>query len=177
MFSQRYCKAWSALHAFRGFRMQSNAKGNRLPFATAKKGIWALLANCQRVMEHRMQYTLTFSDFLDFAAGSWFPFALCKKELDTFWSRKKGASNPFCSARLMRVFLSNPHRIHSRKKDRECDKEKGRERGIWDCCVLLFGVHKNKFSNYRTSSLRFDIEKNIIIEAFDGFASLQYPCH
>jgi hypothetical protein len=50
--------------------MQSNPKGNRLPFATAPEVIWALLANCQRVMEHRMQYTLIFPDFLVFAGSS-----------------------------------------------------------------------------------------------------------
>ncbi len=37
---------WSALHAIRRFRMQSDQKGHRLPFATAPKVIWALLANC-----------------------------------------------------------------------------------------------------------------------------------
>ncbi len=36
----------------------------------------------------------------------------------------------------------------------------------------MFASLQNKFSNYRTSSLRFDIEKNIIIEAFDRFASI-----
>ncbi len=46
---------WSALHAIRRFRMQSDQKGDRLPFATASKVNWALLANYQRVMEHRMQ--------------------------------------------------------------------------------------------------------------------------
>ena len=40
----------------------------------------------------------------------------------------------------------------------------------------MFASLRNHFSNYRTSSLRFDIEKNIIIEAFDRFASLRYPC-
>ncbi len=39
----------------------------------------------------------------------------------------------------------------------------------------MFASLRNKFSNYRRSSLRFDIEKNIIIEAFDRFASLRYP--
>jgi len=36
----------SALHAIRRFRMQRAQKGDRLPFATAPKVIWALLANC-----------------------------------------------------------------------------------------------------------------------------------
>jgi hypothetical protein len=38
----------------------------------------------------------------------------------------------------------------------------------------MFASLRNQFSNYRTSSLRFDIEKNIIIEAFDRFASLRF---
>jgi hypothetical protein len=46
---------WSALHAIRRFRMQSDQKGDWLPFATAPKVIWALLANGQRVTENRMQ--------------------------------------------------------------------------------------------------------------------------
>ncbi len=41
--------------------------------------------------------------------------------------------------------------------------------------INMFASLRNKFSNYRTSSLRFDIENNIIIEAFDRFASLPYP--
>jgi hypothetical protein len=36
-------------------RMQSGEKGDRLSFATAPKIIWALLANRQRVIEHRMK--------------------------------------------------------------------------------------------------------------------------
>jgi hypothetical protein len=36
----------------------------------------------------------------------------------------------------------------------------------------MFASLLNQFLNYRTSLLRFDIEKNIIIEAFDRFASL-----
>jgi hypothetical protein len=32
--------------------------------------------------------------------------------------------------------------MHSGKKDREQGKEKGRERGIWDWCILLSGVHR-----------------------------------
>jgi hypothetical protein len=39
----------------------------------------------------------------------------------------------------------------------------------------MFASLRNQFSNYRTSSLRFDIEKNIIIEAFDRFASISMP--
>jgi hypothetical protein len=39
----------------------------------------------------------------------------------------------------------------------------------------MFASLRNKCSNYRTSSLRFDIEKNIIIEAFDRFASISMP--
>jgi hypothetical protein len=39
----------------------------------------------------------------------------------------------------------------------------------------MFASLRNKFSKYRTSSLRFDIEKNIIIEAFDRFASISMP--
>ncbi len=35
----------------------------------------------------------------------------------------------------------------------------------------MFASLRNKFSNYRTCSLRFDIEENIIIEAF---ASLRF---
>jgi hypothetical protein len=43
----------------------------------------------------------------------------------------------FCTAYAN--FVSNPRRIHSGEKDRERDKEKGRERGIWVvvCCYLL----------------------------------------
>jgi hypothetical protein len=40
--------------------MQNNPKGNRLPFATAPKVICALIANCQRATEHRIQYTFNF---------------------------------------------------------------------------------------------------------------------
>jgi len=40
--------------------------------------------------------------------------------------------------------------------------------------INKFSSLRNKFSNYRTCSLRFDIEENLIIEAF---ASLRYPCH
>jgi len=98
-----YCKTWSALHAIRGFRMQRDPKGNRLPFVTAPKVIWALLANCQRVTEHRMQYTFIFADFLEFAGGSWYPFAFCKKELDTFWSRNKRGQVTL-SNKVTRVF-------------------------------------------------------------------------
>ena len=36
----------------------------------------------------------------------------------------------------------------------------------------MFASLRNKFSNYRTCSLRFDIEENIIIEAFVRFRSL-----
>ncbi len=38
----------------------------------------------------------------------------------------------------------------------------------------MFASLPNKFSNYRTCSLRFDIEENIIIEAFTSlrFASI-----
>jgi hypothetical protein len=41
----------------------------------------------------------------------------------------------------------------------------------------MFASLRNKFSNYRTSSLRFDIEKNLIIEAFPSlrFASISMP--
>ncbi len=99
----RYGKTWSALHAIRGFRMQSNPKGNRLPFATAPKVILALLVNCQRAMEHRMQYTFVFVDFFGFSGSSWYPFAFCKKELNTFWSRnKRGQVN--LSNKVTRVF-------------------------------------------------------------------------
>jgi len=40
----------------------------------------------------------------------------------------------------------------------------------------MFASLRNKFSNYRTCSLRFDIEENIIIEAFASlrFASLRF---
>jgi hypothetical protein len=34
-------------------------------------------------------------------------------------------------------FLSNPRRIHSGKKDRGWDKEKGSERGIWMLCAVV----------------------------------------
>ncbi len=43
------------VHAIHRYRMQNDQKGNRFPFETALKIIWALLANCQRVMEDRMQ--------------------------------------------------------------------------------------------------------------------------
>ena len=36
----------------------------------------------------------------------------------------------------------------------------------------MIALLRNKFSNYRTCSLRFDIEENIIIEAFVRFRSL-----
>jgi hypothetical protein len=39
----------------------------------------------------------------------------------------------------------------------------------------MFASLRNQFSNYRTSSLRFDIEKNIIIEAFHHLASISMP--
>jgi hypothetical protein len=39
----------------------------------------------------------------------------------------------------------------------------------------MFASLRNQFSNYRTSSLRFDIEKDINIEAFDRFASISLP--
>ncbi len=40
----------------------------------------------------------------------------------------------------------------------------------------MFASLRNKFSNYRTCSLRFDIEENIIIEAFASlrFASITF---
>ena len=38
----------------------------------------------------------------------------------------------------------------------------------------MFASLRNKFSNYRTCSLRFDIEENIISEAF---ASLRFDNH
>jgi hypothetical protein len=41
----------------------------------------------------------------------------------------------------------------------------------------MFASLRNKFSNYRKSLLRFDIEKNIIIEAFDRFGSLRFGIH
>ena len=47
---------WTALHAIRRFRMQSDQKGDRLPFATAPKVIWAPLANFQRVMSTACKY-------------------------------------------------------------------------------------------------------------------------
>jgi hypothetical protein len=47
----------------------SNSKGNTLLFAVAPKVSLALSANSQRVMEHRMQYTFIFADFLDFSGG------------------------------------------------------------------------------------------------------------
>jgi hypothetical protein len=37
--------------------------------------------------------------------------------------------------------------------------------------INMFASLRNKFSNYRTCSLRFDIQGNIIIE---GFASLRF---
>ena len=43
----------------------------------------------------------------------------------------------------------------------------------------MFASLRNNFSNYRTCSLRFDIEENIIIEAFASlrFASPRFdPC-
>ena len=36
----------------------------------------------------------------------------------------------------------------------------------------MFASLRNKFSNYRTCSLRFDIEENIIVEVFARFASI-----
>ncbi len=41
----------------------------------------------------------------------------------------------------------------------------------------MFASFRNKFSNYRTCSLRFDIEENVIIEAFASlrFASITLP--
>ncbi len=51
--------------------MQSDQKGDRLPFATTPKVIRALLENCQRVMEHRMQVLPNFNVF---ACGAPFPF-------------------------------------------------------------------------------------------------------
>ena len=92
-----------ALHAICGFRMQRDPKGNRLPFVIAPKVIWALLANCQRVTEHRMQYTFIFADLLGFAGGSWYPFAFFKKESDTFWSRNKRGQVTL-SNKVTRVF-------------------------------------------------------------------------
>jgi hypothetical protein len=38
----------------------------------------------------------------------------------------------------------------------------------------MFALLQNQFSNYQRSSLCFDIEKNIIIKAFDCFASLRF---
>jgi hypothetical protein len=39
----------------------------------------------------------------------------------------------------------------------------------------MFASLQNQFSNYRTTSLRLDIEKNIIIETFDCFTSISMP--
>jgi hypothetical protein len=36
----------------------------------------------------------------------------------------------------------------------------------------MFASLRNKFSNYRTCTLRFDIEENIIIEAFASLRSI-----
>ncbi len=44
LFFRRYGKTWSALHAIRGYRMQTEQKG-----ATVPKNIWAHLANYQQV--------------------------------------------------------------------------------------------------------------------------------
>jgi hypothetical protein len=41
--------------------------------------------------------------------------------------------------------------------------------------INMFASLRNQFSNYRTSSLRFDIEKNIIIKAFHHLASISMP--
>jgi hypothetical protein len=69
---------WTALHAIRRFRMQSDQKGNQLPFATAPKVIWVPLANCQRVMEHRMQIQKKLEGI---ASGAPLPFANLLKGL------------------------------------------------------------------------------------------------
>jgi len=96
MFSQRYGKTWFALHAIRGFRMQRDPKGNRLPFVTAPKVIWALLASCHRVTEHRMQYTFIFADFLGFCRRLLIPFCILQKGIRYLLEQKqKGPSNPF----------------------------------------------------------------------------------
>ncbi len=39
----------------------------------------------------------------------------------------------------------------------------------------MFASLRKIFSNYPTSLLRFDIDKNIIIEAYDRFASISMP--
>ena len=39
----------------------------------------------------------------------------------------------------------------------------------------MFASLRNKFSNYRTCSLRFDIEENIIIEAFASLRFVSIP--
>ncbi len=43
--------------------------------------------------------------------------------------------------------------------------------------INMFASLWNQFSNYRRSLLRFDIEKNIIIKAFDCFALLRFDIH
>ncbi len=46
-------------------------KGNRLPFAISPKVIWALMANCLRLIEYRMPFLLNFTEF---ACGASLPF-------------------------------------------------------------------------------------------------------
>ncbi len=41
--------------------------------------------------------------------------------------------------------------------------------------INIFASLRNQFSNYRMSWLCFDIEKNIIMEAFHRFASISMP--
>ncbi len=118
-----YCKTWSALHAIRGFRMQRDPKGNRLPFATAHKDISVPFASCRKVSDSRMQNICFFADF----------FRFCMRYLTPFGFLPKGGRLPLelkqkgikCTA-LPRVKVSsNPRRIHSEEEDEE--KE---ERGL-----------------------------------------------
>ncbi len=40
----------------------------------------------------------------------------------------------------MRIFIEPPPDVKAEKKRKKAGNEKGRERGIWDLCMLLSGV-------------------------------------
>ena len=85
-----HCKTWSALHAIRGFRMQRDPKGNRLPFATAHKDISVPFASCRKVSDSRMQYIFIFADFFDLHAVSNTFWLFAKRRQTTFRTETKG---------------------------------------------------------------------------------------
>ncbi len=72
-----------------------------------------------------------------FPTDQWYLFICQKWPWELFYL--KTVEYLFCASSAS--FLSNPRWIHSVKKHRERGKEKGRERGIWDCSVLLSSVH------------------------------------